>query len=297
MRSGSPRPRPPLPHLPWILRLRLPSQAAHWAVTSWASPNPENHRSVPFGLCRTPQRRGYRAWPPVGRHPKLSMNSDLPMCGWLGLLTPHRGRSLLKLLIANRPAPWLTGHSSRERCRLPRCFRLDVIRLRRGVVAGTRNREDVSDAAALQFTRSAVAVYGERKAGGCTLDPALLFALLSQKLLEFCLGVKRAQRCIRLSVGFWPCRGLGGGKGDLPAFSACPLLSAFANPPAGFRTRRSGRLREGLTCTVQLPCIARWAGQVFPEPEGAADRGGPSGFSPGNWFLPRLLNAASSSHL
>ena len=70
------------------------------------------------------------------------------------------------------------------------------------MVAGTRSREDVSDAAALQFTRSAVAVYGERKAGGCKLDPALLFALLSLKLLEFCLGVKRAQRRVRLSVGF-----------------------------------------------------------------------------------------------
>lgn len=108
-------------------------------------------------------------------------------------------------------------------------------------MAGTRSREDVSDAAALQFTRSADAVYRECKAGGSGLDPALLFTLLSMKVLEFYLMVKRRQRCIRRSVGSWPRLGLGSGKSALPAFSARPLLSVSAILLAGAGSPRSGR--------------------------------------------------------
>lgn len=57
-------------------------------------------------------------------------------------------------------------------------------------MAGTRSREDVADAAAFQFARSADAVYGELKAGGCSSGPALIFAPLFVKLLEFCSGGK-----------------------------------------------------------------------------------------------------------
>lgn len=109
-------------------------------------------------------------------------------------------------------------------------------------MAGKRSREDVSDAAAFQFARSADAVHGEQKAGGGGRNSALLFALLSLKLLEFCPGVKRGPRCARFGVGSWPLRGLGGEKGALAVSFARPLLSVSALPPVAPAASISGRL-------------------------------------------------------
>ena len=76
-------------------------------------------------------------------------------------------------------------------------------------MVGTRSQEDVSDAAALQFARSADAVYGELRNGGRGPGPTLFVALLSLKLLEFCTGVKRGQRRYAAATGSRPRRGLG----------------------------------------------------------------------------------------
>ncbi|EPY73428.1 hypothetical protein CB1_007889002 [Camelus ferus] len=56
------------------------------------------------------------------------------------------------------PAPVLAGRSSHAQSRHSRCSRRDVIGGRHGAAAGTRRRENVSDAATLQFARSADAV-------------------------------------------------------------------------------------------------------------------------------------------
>lgn len=110
---------------------------------------------------------------------------------------------------------------------------LDVICGRRSAVAGTRSREDVSDAAAFQFARSADAVYGECTRGGWGPNPALSFSSSPRKIPELCPGVKRELRCVRRGVGSWPRRGLGGGKDALLASSVRPVLSAAVLQLAG----------------------------------------------------------------
>ena len=166
-------------------------------------------------------------------------------------------------------------------------------------MAGTRGREDVSYAAALQFARSADAVHGERKAGGCGPGSALVFALLSLKLLEFCSGVKRGQRRVRRGDGLpasswagkWQRRitclfrafsavrlHLPSGGSQDPAFWAC-LRPAWRGSPADY------------LCSGPAPrqCSLSWAG-VSRTGRGLLKGVGGTDFSPENRLPPRLLS-------
>lgn len=200
--------------LTWVLRRRLPSLAAHRAVTSRHTPdfpNQENPRQEPArpGLeaaARTGRGRASAVTPcVVTREPGSGAE-------WLadpGSQSPpdlrHRGSSHPPPDPPLRPQAALAVHGART----SRCSRPDVIAGRRDEVAGTRSQEDVSDAATLQFTRSADAIYGELRAGGRGPGPTLCVAFLSLKLLEFCTGVKRGQRRCAAATGSRPRCGLG----------------------------------------------------------------------------------------
>ena len=209
-------PRPELPEKP----ADLGSQTATTFPRGPSSRNQPPYTRLPkpgkppprARASRLVSRSAHRARPRVCSHPMRCYPRTRIgrwVAGWPWLPKPARPPSPGKLPPATGPAPAPTSRSSRARSPHSRCSRPDVIAGRRDEVAGTRSQEDVSDAAALQFARSADAVYGELRAGGRGPGPTLCVAFLSLKLLEFCTGVKRGQRRCAAATGSRPRRGLG----------------------------------------------------------------------------------------